>query len=51
MKSMESDLMLLTVVHLDNFCAQYLAMNLIATVFMQALEKYSADIILEWIPM
>jgi hypothetical protein len=38
--------MLLTVVHLYNFCAQYLAMNLI----MRALEKYSADIILEWIP-
>jgi len=44
MKSMESDLMLLTVVHLYNSCAQYLAMNLIATVFMRALEKYSADI-------
>ena len=43
--------MLLTVVHLYNFCAQYLAMNLIATVFMQALEEYSADIVLEWIPM
>jgi hypothetical protein len=42
--------MLLTVVHLYNSCAQYLAMNLIATVFMRALEKYSADISLEWIP-
>jgi hypothetical protein len=51
MKRMDSDLMLLTVVHLCNFRAQYLAMNLIATFFMRALEKYSADIILEWIPM
>jgi hypothetical protein len=36
--------MLLTVVHLYNFRAKYLAINLIATVFMRALEKYSADI-------
>jgi hypothetical protein len=42
-------LVLLTIVHLYNFCARYVGINQIRSVFMPTLEQYNADIILEWV--